>query len=216
VGVAGIAVASAVVAPRAGRPAARRERTEPRRGVRSVYALGLAAVFASAGGVGFLAFLVVYSHSHGLAEGAAGLLLAGVSLCAAAGRIGLGAHADRSAHGPLRPVAAMFAASALFYLLLITGEPAFIVAASLGAGLVGWSCPGALTLAVVQHSPDSPAWAVGVMLSGLFAGGIVGPIAVGILADHGLWPAAWAVVAVFMLLAAITVALVRRRETSAG
>ena len=75
------------------------------------------------------------------------------------------------------PVAAMLAASVLGYLLLTVGEPAAITAAALLAGTLGWAWPGVLNLAVVQRSPEAPAWAVGVMMTGLFAGAITGPAA---------------------------------------
>jgi MFS family permease len=70
--------------------------------------------------------------------------------------------------------------------------------------------PGALTLAVVQRTPGSPAWAVGVMMSGLFAGAIVGPLVVGLLAEHGGFGVAWATCAGLAVAGAIT-ALVARR-----
>ena len=131
-----------------------------------VHAIGLTAFFASAASVGFISFLVTYSVEKGIDEGAAGVLLAVVSMCAATARIGLGAVADRGVQDALRPVPAMFLVSAGAYLLLIVGEPVLIVVAALLAGSFGWAWPGALNLAVVQHSPEAPAWAVGVMLAG--------------------------------------------------
>jgi predicted MFS family arabinose efflux permease len=94
--------------------------------------------------------------------------------------------------------------------LLTTGEPALIVSAALLAGSFGWAWPGALNLAVVQHSPDAPAWAVGVMLGGLFAGAVVGPLIIGVLSDHGHFTAGWVLCSVFALLAGATVLAVRR------
>ena len=81
--------------------------------------------------------------------------------------------------------------------------------AALLAGGLGWSWPGALTLAVVERRPDAPAWAVGVMMTGLFVGAVVGPLVVGLLAEHDLFAAGWIACAAFALLAALTVAAVR-------
>jgi predicted MFS family arabinose efflux permease len=114
------------------------------------------------------------------------------------------------ARDALRPVAAMFAVSAAAYLLLIAGEPALIVLAALIAGSFGWAWPGALNLAVVQHSPQAPAWAVGVMLAGLFAGAVAGPLTLGVLADGGHFTAGWLLCCAFALLATATVVAVRR------
>jgi predicted MFS family arabinose efflux permease len=215
VGVAVVTLAAALAAPSAGQGDAR-PATVRRQGLGVVHAVGLAAFLASTAGMGFISFLVVYAVDHGIDEGTAGLLLAGVSLCAAAGRIGLGVHADRSGQDALRPIVPMFVASVAGYALMISGEPVLIVLAALLAGSFGWSWTGAFNLAVVQHAPDEPAWAVGVLLSGLFAGAIAGPLAIGFLAEHDLWSVAWLLCAAFTLLSAATVAAVRRHDARGG
>jgi predicted MFS family arabinose efflux permease len=210
VGVAALALAAAAAAPgHIPRPHPA-ERGRPPKGLGVVHAIGFAAFLASAASVGFISFLVTYSVEKGIGQGAAGVVLAVVSLCAATARIGLGALTDRSAQEALRPVPVMFAVSAAAYLLLIAGEPALIVLAALAAGSFGWAWPGALNLAVVQHAPQAPAWAVGVMLTGLFAGAVSGPLAVGILGHNDHFAAAWIMCAALALLGAATVTAVRR------
>jgi MFS family permease len=211
------AVGAVVCAPRTGatgvpsRPAGRRPRA-----LTSVHALGVAAVLASAAGVGFVSFLVTYAVDHGMSEVAAGLLLAGVSLVATVSRIVVGIVADRAGQEPLRPVATMLAASVAGYLLLTAGEPAVIAAAALLAGSLGWAWPGGLNLAVVQRSPGAPAWAVGVMMTGLFVGAIVGPLLTGFLAENDLFTLAWIACAALALLAAVTITATLRREGECG
>ncbi len=183
--------------------------------VTSIRALAMAAVLASAAGVGFIAFLVTYSVDQGIGEGAAGLLLGAVSLAATISRVGLGVLADRSRGDPLRLAALTLAGSIVGYLLLIAGQPAVIVLAALIVGSIGWSWPGTLTLAVVSRRPDAPAWAVGVMMSGLFAGAAGGPLLVGLLAEHDHFAAAWSLCAGLALAAAATIALTRRFERGA-
>jgi MFS family permease len=178
-------------------------------------ALAAAAALSSAAGVGFISFLVLYSIHSGLSEGEAGLLLGGVSLASTVSRVGLGVLADRAGKDPLGLTAVILASSAAGFLLLITGEPAIIVLAALLVGSIGWSWPGTLTLAVVFRSPDAPARAVGVMMSGLFGGAVAGPLAVGLLADHGAFAAAWGLCAGFALAAAATIAITRRFEQRA-
>ena len=213
VGVAGLAVIAATLAPRSrDEPTSARVREQHGGGLSSVHALALAAAFASAAGVGFISFLVSYSVDSGMSEGAAGLLLGGVSFAATVSRVGLGAIADRAGQLALRPVPAMLIASMAGYLLLIVGEPWLIVIAALIAGSVGWAWPGALTLAVVQRSPHAPAWAVGVMMTGLFTGAMGGPLLVGLLAEHGSFTAAWLVCAGLALLAAVTIAATESRS----
>jgi predicted MFS family arabinose efflux permease len=210
VGVAAIALAAAAAAPRHIPRPTPGKRGRPPKGLGVVHAIGLTAFFASAASVGFISFLVTYSVEKGIDESEAGVLLAVVSLCAAISRIGLGAVADRAGQDALRPVPAMFLVSACAYLLLIVGEPVLIVVAALLAGSFGWAWPGALNLAVVQHSPQAPAWAVGVMLAGLFAGAVAGPLTLGVLGDAGHFTAGWVLCATFALLATVTVVAVRR------
>ena len=160
----------------------------------------------------FVSFLVTYAVESGMREATAGLLLAGVSLMATASRIVLGELADRGRQEPLRPVATMLVASVAGYLLLTVGEPGVIVVAALLAGGLGWAWPGGLNLAVVQRSPDAPAWAVGVMMTGLFVGAVGGPLLTGILAEDDLFTVAWIACAGLALLAAATIAATLRRE----
>jgi MFS family permease len=208
-----LVIVAVACAPRPGATPARDETAGRRpRGFTSVHALGVAAVLASAAGVGFVSFLVTYAVDSGMSEGAAGLLLAGVSLAATTSRILLGVFADRAGQEPLRPVATMLAASVSGYLLLTAGEPGVIAAAALLAGTLGWAWPGGLNLAVVQRSPDAPAWAVGVMMTGLFVGAVGGPLLTGFLAEHDLFTLAWIACASLALLAAGTIAATLRRE----
>jgi MFS family permease len=207
--VAALALAAAAMAPSCG-AAATSARVAPPRGLTSVHALAIAAALASAAGVGFVSFLVIYAVERGMSHAAAGLLLGAVSLAATCSRIGVGLLADRRGQEPLRPVAAMLAASIGGYLLLIAGEPALIVVAALLAGSCGWAWPGGLTLAVVQRSPGAPAWAVGVLMAGLFTGAIAGPLLVGVLAQREQFALAWGACACFALLAACTVTATRR------
>ena len=174
-----------------------------------MHALAVAAALASAAGVGFVSFLVLYAVESGMSHAAAGLLLGAVSLAATVSRIGVGVFADRRGQEPLRPVAAMLAVSIAGYLLLMAAEPALIVVAALLAGSFGWAWPGGLTLAVVQRSPGAPAWAVGVLMAGLFSGAIAGPLLVGVLAEQERFALAWGACAGFALLAACTVLAVR-------
>jgi Na+/melibiose symporter-like transporter len=167
-----LAIGTAAAVPAGGRAALSPGATvaSGRRGFGFVHLLAVAAVLASAAGVGLVAFLVVYAIDSGLSESQAGLLLAGVSLSASISRLAVGGMADRGGHDALGAVVAMLALSAGGYLLLIVREPAAVLAGALFVGRVGWAWPGALTLAVVRRTPEAPAWAVGVMMSGLFPG----------------------------------------------
>jgi MFS family permease len=208
-----LSVAAAAFAPGDGKPAAadRRPTAPHRPGFTEVHGLALGAAAASAAGVGFISFLVLYSVENGLSELAAGLLLVGVSLVATLSRLALGAVGDRAGQDPLPPTAAMIAVSVLGYAALVTGLPGLIVAGALLAGCTGWSWPAGLTLAVVRRSPESPAWAVGVLMAGLFGGAAVGPVLVGVLADRVSFTSAWAACAALALTSAVAIGATSRR-----
>jgi MFS family permease len=208
-----LAAVAALAAPATGPARAVAEGSAGRpRGIGSVHALAVTAMFASAAGTGLISFIVLYAVESGIAEGAAGLLLAALSLAAAASRVVLGLALDRAGGDPLRPVSWMLLAGAGGLVLLIAGTPATVVAGALVAGAVGWAWPGALTSAVVARAPGAPAWAVGVMMAGLFAGAVTGPLATGLLAHGEQFTAAWLVLAASALVAAGMVALVSRRS----
>lgn len=181
-------------------------------GFTAIHGIAVAAALASAASVGMVSFLVSYSVENGIGETAAGLLLGAVSLTAAVSRIVLGSLLDRSGGDALAPLTWMLAASAAGFVALAHGSPGVIVAAALLAAGLGWSWPGGLNLAVVRRSPDAPAWAVGVMLTGLFTGAVAGPLAMGLLADHGHFTGAWFLCGALALAASATLAVTRRRE----
>ena len=208
---AALAAVTALAAPATGRKAAADEGVRPH-GLGSVHALALVALFASAAGTGLISFIVLYAVESGIAEGPAGLLLAALSLAAATSRVILGLALDRGGGDPLGPVSWMQLAGAAGLVLLIVGEPAAVVAGALVAGAVGWAWPGALTSAVVARAPGAPAWAVGVMMAGLFAGAVTGPLATGLLADREQFTAAWLLLAACALAAGGLVAVVSRRS----
>ena len=208
------AVLTTVAVPPLTRPAARsgRPRGSSRGRLGSVHALALAGALASAAATGFISFLVVYAGERGMSEEAAGLLLAALSLAATVSRLTVGVLLDRGGRGPLRIVGIMLALSAVGYLLLIEGDPPVIAIASLLAAGLGWAWPGAINLAVVRRSPQAPAWAVGVMLTGLFTGAVAGPLLVGLLAEDDRFSEAWMLCAALVLLAAAAVLVTERLE----
>ena len=116
--VAGLAPAAAMLAPPGDGSVA--PRPVAPRGLTTVHALAV----ASAAGVGFVSFLVLYAVESGMSQAAAGLLL----------------------------VAAMLAVSIAGYLLLMAREPALIVVAGvLMAGLFTGAIAGPLLLGVLTE-----------------------------------------------------------------
>jgi MFS family permease len=212
---AALAVASALVASSRSRAAggvlAARGRTPgPRTGAPFVRLLAVAATLGSIASMSVVSFLVVYAVRSGMSERQAGLLLVAASVVAMVSRIAFGMVADRQRRDPLVIVAGMLFTSGAAALVLIAGTPLAVVVGALVALGIGWGWAGPITLAVVRRSPDSAAWAVGVLMTGLFAGVVIGPGLTGQLADRGAFTAAWIACAACALLAALTALAARR------
>ena len=210
-----VALAAAVLAPgepggaRADAPSRAATALAPRAG-RTVGTLALAAVLASATSTGMMAFLVPFAIDTGIAERHAGLLLGLVSGVALVSRIGLGLAVDRWAGDAPAVARRLLVVSAAGCLLLGAASPALVVAGALLVGGLGWAWTGLLTLAVVRLRPDAPGHAVGVLMSGLFAGAVAGPLLVGLLARAGGFPLAWLACAALALAGAGTLGAARR------
>lgn len=183
-----------------------------RTGAKPVRIVALSAALASFASIGLIAFLVIYAVRSGMSEGQAGLLLGAASVLSMLSRAGSGALADRPRTDPLVIVAAVLLLAAAATLLLLLATPLAVSVAALVALGVGWGWGGPMTLAVIRASPDSPAWAVGVMMAGLFGGAVAGPLVLGVLADRGEFGVAWLICSACALLAAIAALAARRHR----
>ena len=172
-------------------------------------ALGIALGAASAGTLG--AFFVSAGVDAGLAEGTAGLVLAGGSALGIATRLAAGVQADRRGGGHLRVVALMLIGGAVVYCLLATETTWAFVGAGPLAFATGWAWPGLFNLAVVRVNPNAPGAATGITQTGTYLGAVVGPVLFGLVAEHLSFRAAWLGAAGMALLAAMTIAGARRR-----
>jgi len=105
----------------------------------------------------------------------------------------------------LPTVAALLAAGAVGFALVTTQSRPLFLAGAMIVLLFAWGWMGLFTFAVVNRYPATPEAATGIMQTGFFAGGVLGPIGFGVLADVGSFQLAWSVVTAATLVAAITV-----------
>jgi MFS family permease len=213
---AGVVVPLFTVVGVHGRPRAAAITTPPApplggRELAGVRLLALAAALANAAAGGMVAFLVLFAVEAGLSPAAGGLLLAGTSLAAALARIAFGAAADRRSGDPLTPVVRLLCVGAVGYVVLASSVPAGVVAGALVAGGIGWGWAGLMTLAVVRERQSNPGGAVGIAMTGIYAGAGGGPLLIGLLAGTTSFTTAWLAAAALALGAARTVTLARRR-----
>jgi len=183
-----------------------------RMGLRPVHLLALAAALANIAATGMVAFLVVYAVESGVTVAVAGVLLAATSFAAGATRILLGMLVDAGRGRPLGLVAALLGLGAVGYPLLATGEAFLIAAGALVAGGIGWAWPGLMALGIIRTNPDEPGAAVGVGMMGIYAGACIGPLAVGLVAQHASFTSAWLAATPVALLAAVVAAAAQRLE----
>ena len=177
-------------------------------------ALAFGASLATAGGSSLASFYVESAVDGGLSAGVAGLGLSAGSLFGVGARLSFGAVADRM-HRPLRfrHVAALFVVGALglFGLTGPSTQALLLMASTVVAFGAGWGWHGLFHLAVVKSSPTAPAAATGVVMVGLFLGGIYGPTAFGFIAEQVSFAASWTFLAVAMLTGAVILTLIDRR-----
>ena len=182
-------------------PASRRAHRESQRATAGLVIVGVAATLA-AGGANALGTFVVDSSVHrGLSPGLAGLMLTlGSAVCIAARLLG-GALADRRGDDRLRVVAGLLCSGAVgLALLALPAAVALVAGVLLGFGL-GWSWPGVMNFAVVRLNPQAPAAATSITQTGVYAGGCIGPLGFGLLADRVGYGPAWLVAAAALLVA---------------
>lgn len=167
---------------------------------RPLRVLALAGFAGSAAQCAFVSFAVSAAVASGMSEGRAGLLFAAGSAIGGFVRIAGGHLADRRAGGLLLAIAAMMGLGVAGFGLLALERPAAVaLAVPLLCGTT-WGWQGLYFLAIARISPAAAARASGMGAAGLLTGGVLGPLAFGVLAsrDYGL---AWGAAAAASVLA---------------
>jgi MFS family permease len=155
-------------------------------------------------------FLVASAVAAGFSPGPAGLLLAGGSLLGILGRVLVGWQADQREGRHLVVVSRLcVAGSAGFALLGLSSLPAAFVAGTVLAFGAGWAWNGLFAYAVVRSYRGAAATATGITQTGLWLGGMLGPLLYGVFATVASYGVAW-LAAAACLAAAGGVALVGR------
>jgi MFS family permease len=168
--------------------------------------LALAAAGATVSGSALGAFYVESIVTKGLPPGVAGTWLAVASVIGIAARVTWGWFGDHWDRGHLRVVSALFVGGVVGFVLL--GQAAAVAWLAFGTLLIfgsGWAWPGLFNYAVVRRNPSAPAAATGITGTGTFAGGILGPLGFGFLAERFSYGTAWLGVAAAMGSAAVLV-----------
>ena len=167
------------------------------------------AFFASGSALALSVYFVEYAVTVGWREGPAGTLLAASSILGVSVRVLAGWWIDRRHDAPvpesaLVPAGLLMAGGVPGLLLLIAGEtwpPALVIGAPLMLG-IGWSWAGLMHYSIVSLNRGASAVATGVLLFGVFGGGVVIPSVLGLIAERTSYSVAWGVAAAAVSLAA--------------
>lgn len=151
----------------------------------------------------FGAFYVESSVNNGIEPALAGTMLAIGSAGGVVTRIIWGIVADRH-HAWHFPMITTFLAlgAAGFWLMKDTSTGLQLVSVTILVYATGWAWPAVLNFAVVQRSPEAPAAASGIIGTGQYGGGIVGPLVFGFLVERYSYDSAWLYTAAMALVAA--------------
>ena len=167
------------------------------------------AFFAAGAATSFAIFIVEFAVSTGWTPGAAGTLLAVGSIGVLLSRIAAGWIIDlRTSRGgspvALKPASIMMAlGSAGMLLVMIAGRsPTLLVVGAMLSLIMGWGWPGLMHLAVVSMNREVAARSTGFILVGVFGGGVVMPVLLGLIAEYFSYQAGWGLNAVFLGVAA--------------
>jgi MFS family permease len=181
-------------------------RTEARMGriPPSLYLLALGGFAGAMAGNGLSLFVVPSAVDIGIAEAAAGAVLAVCSLLVVLVRLAAGWTVDRNQSIGFAEMAWMTGVGAIgAFVLFATSTPPLYLLAMPIALLGAWGWPGVIFFTVVHSYPESPARASGLVLSSNLTGTVIGPLVVGSLAGRSNYPGAWLFVTVSCVVATV-------------
>jgi MFS family permease len=188
-----------------------RQATGPHRGgtsadvaTRSLWILAAGAFFAVNASASLGAFYVESAVAGGVTAGVAGVLLSAGSAAGILTRVAWGAFADRRTDLHFVVIPAMLGVGAIGFGLL--GGSHSTLGLALLTVLVfgtGWAWPSVLNFAVVRRSIRAPGIASGILGTGQFGGGILGPLVFGTVVEQASYRVAWLLAGGMVAVAAI-------------
>ena len=193
-----------------GASAAATQRGNPGSNLRRLALVMSGVTFGNASLGALNAFLVAAAPDAGVSGSAAAITLAVGSAATIVLRIALGERADRRGGDALPTVVALLAVGVVGFALVITQSGPLFLGGALLVLVLGWGWMGLFTYAIVTRYAHSPETATGVMQTGFFAGGVLGPVGFGLLVETGSFTLGWASATVAMLVAAASVQAARR------
>jgi len=154
------------------------------------------------------AFLVDAAVNSGLSIAAAGSILVMGSVTSLAARMGVGMLVDRRGRADFMIVAVMLFIGTAGYLALAQGSVVWFAIGTVLAFGAGWGWNGAANHAIVSMNKRNPGTASGLAMMGMALGGVVWPMAFGLIVTHVNFRTAWIATAGLSLTSAILLMLI--------
>ena len=154
------------------------------------------------------AFLVDAAVKSGFSIAAAGSILVMGSVVSLATRIGVGLFVDRRGQADFMIVAVMLFIGTAGHLALAQGSVVSFAIGTVLAFGAGWGWNGAANHAIVSMNKRNPGTASGVAMMGMALGGVLWPMAFGLIVTHVNFRTAWIATAGLSLMSARLLALI--------
>lgn len=175
---------------------------------RSLVWLAVGGACGGAAGNSLSLFVVPSAVDLGITEAAAGAFLAVGSALVFAVRISAGWFADRTRSSGHREMATLLAVGTAACVVLAGTSAVVPYAVAMPLAMMGsWGWPGLVYFTVVRIHPEATARASGVILAGNLTGTLLGPMAVGFLAEHQRFSIAWTICAALSAVSMTAMAL---------
>lgn len=157
------------------------------------------------------AFLVEAAVKNGLSVAAAGSILIMGSIASLVTRLGVGMFVDRRGRADLMIVVILLFIGTAGYLALAQGSIVWFVIGTVVAFGAGWGWNGAFNHAIVSMNKRNPGTTSGIAMMGMALGGVLWPIAFGLLVTHVSFRVAWMATAALSFTSAILLTLTVQR-----
>ena len=174
--------------------------------------LAMAAACGTSVGTALASFYIEGAVTAGFSVRFSGFMLVFGSASGILARLALGWYADKRVRGHLLLVSMLLGSGATGFVALAMSAttPALLLPGTVLGFAAGWGWPGLFNYIVVRLNPNAPAAATSITQTGVFLGGVTGPVAFGAVAENVSFRAAWFLASGLQVIAALLILIARR------
>ena len=174
--------------------------------------LAMAATCGAAVGTALASFYVEGAVTAGFSPGFSGVMLVFGSATGILSRLAIGWYADKRVRGHLVLVSMLLGFGGIGFVALgmSAAHPALLLPGTVLGFAAGWGWPGLFNYIVVRLNPNAPAAATSITQTGVFLGGVTGPVSFGAVAENVSFQSAWFLAAGLQIFGAVLTLIARR------